>query len=288
QPEQDRERMAMMEADLLERVVPDLAHHEPRHREDDEQHRDVLAGLALAAEPEPEEHGGGDHAGRRRDGEADEVPLLDRSDLHVEAGEPERAAGHVERGGEPAPASPRPQRPLIDEDAGRDAEGDQVGERVVLDAEGAGRAREPRDAPVERVAELRHQDHHRREPVLPRRPAAGGVERADDRVEAREEPGRGEQVGQQVDALAQRRDAPAAAEAARNLPAVWRTGATVAETGLRFTCTSSGDMKMLTRVAGAWSTRSSRSSITATTRPSAGETTSRSSGGARRSGSRKK
>src|SRR5213076_793384 len=61
QPEQDRERMAVVEADLLERVVPDLAHHEPRHREDDEQHHDVLAGLALAAEPEPEQHGGGDH-----------------------------------------------------------------------------------------------------------------------------------------------------------------------------------------------------------------------------------
>src|SRR6266516_3804035 len=66
---------------------------------------------------------------------------------------------------------------------------------------------------VERVTELRHQDHHRREPVPPGRPAAGGIERADDRVEAREEPRRGEQVGQQVDALAQRRDAPAAAEA---------------------------------------------------------------------------
>src|SRR5438128_1393034 len=37
QPEQDRERMAVMEADLLERVVPDLAHHEPRHRADHEQ-----------------------------------------------------------------------------------------------------------------------------------------------------------------------------------------------------------------------------------------------------------
>src|SRR6266516_7865327 len=48
QPEQDRERMAVMEADLLERVVPDLAHHEPCHPEDDEQHHDVLAGLALA------------------------------------------------------------------------------------------------------------------------------------------------------------------------------------------------------------------------------------------------
>src|SRR5438093_12300347 len=147
QPEQDRERMAVMEADLLERVVPDLAHHEPRHPEDDEQHHDVLAGLALAAEPEVEEHGGGDHAGRRRDGEADEVPLLARGDLHVEAREAERAAGHVERGGEPAPASPRPERPLVDEDAGRHAEGDQVGERVVLDAEGAGRARESRQAP---------------------------------------------------------------------------------------------------------------------------------------------
>src|SRR5262245_12144170 len=62
----------------------------------------------------------------------------------------------------------------------------------------------------------------------------------------------------------------------------------VPATGLRFTCTSSGDMKMLTRVAGWCRNCSSRSSRTSSTRPSAGETTRWSSGGGRRSGSRKK
>ena len=56
-------------------------------------------------------------------------------DLHVEARQPERAAGDVERRREPAPVAPRLERPVVDQDAGRDAERDQVGERVVLDAE---------------------------------------------------------------------------------------------------------------------------------------------------------
>src|SRR5262245_15784759 len=62
----------------------------------------------------------------------------------------------------------------------------------------------------------------------------------------------------------------------------------VPATGLRFTCTSSGDMKMLTRVAGARRNCSSRPATTSSTRTSAGATTSSSPGGGCRSGSRKK
>jgi hypothetical protein len=64
-------------------------------------------------------------------------------------------------------------------------------------------------------------------------------------------------------------------------------GLDAAATGLRFTCTSSGDMKMLMRVAGTPSSSGSCTARTSITLPSAGETTSRSSAGAIRSGSRK-
>ena len=46
---------------------------------------------------------------------------------------------------------------------GRDAERDQVGERVVLDAELARRCGEARDAAVEAVADVGHHDAHRRD-----------------------------------------------------------------------------------------------------------------------------
>src|SRR4029077_2811075 len=122
-----------------------------------------------------------------------------RGYLHVEAREPERAAGDVERGSEPSPAAPRAEGPLVDENAGRHAERHQVRERVVLDAEGAHRAGEPRHAPVEDVTQLREEDHDRRQPELV-------TERGDDRVEPGEEPRRREQAGEDVDPLAEWRD----------------------------------------------------------------------------------
>ena len=171
-----------MEADLLEGEVADLAHHEARDAVDHEQHQDVLVRRSLAAEEVVEEDGGGDDIRRRGDGQPDEVPLLGRGDLHVEAGEPERTAGHVERRGKPPPAAPGAEGPLVDENAGCHAERHEIRERIVLDAEGAHRAGEPRDPAVEDVAELRDEDHDRRQAVLM-------AERRDDRVEPREEPG---------------------------------------------------------------------------------------------------
>src|SRR5581483_1411482 len=59
----------------------------------------------------------------------------------------------------------------------------------------------------------------------------------------------------------------------RKRPGVCRTASTVPLTGRRLTCTSSGDMRMLTRVAGARRKVSSRSGTTATGRRAATPTT---------------
>src|SRR5438876_3057383 len=200
EPEEHLEGMAMVELDLLEREVPDLAHHEARDRVDYEQHEDALVRRTGAAEVVEEQHGGRDHVGRGRDREADEVPLLDRPDLHVEAREPERAARHVERRRKPAPAPPGHERPLVDEDPGRDAERHQIGERIVLLPERARRAGEPCDAPVQHVARLGDEDHDGGELVAM-------TERRDHGVETGDQAGGREEVRQEVDAAAERRNA---------------------------------------------------------------------------------
>src|SRR5262245_6665305 len=191
-----------MQPELLEREVAELTHHEPADRVDDQQHEHVLVRVALPVQVVVEQDGRRDDVGGGRNREPDEVPALDRAVLHVEAREPERAAGDVERRREPSPAPPRAQRPGVDQDAGRHAERDQVRERVVLHAEGAGGAGEAGDAAVERVTQLRYEDHDSGQTVVV-------VQRGDDRVEAREEARRGEQVRQDVDAVAQRRDTSA-------------------------------------------------------------------------------
>src|SRR5262249_60857172 len=78
--------------------------------------------------------------------------------------------------------------------------------------------------PGREVVTLGDQDSGRRQPVVV-------VERRDDREEAREESGRGEEVRDDVDALAERRDAPPrtvriawTADASHRAPArIWAT-----------------------------------------------------------------
>ena len=76
-----------------------------------------------------------------------------------------------------------PERPLVDEERGRDAERDGVGQRVDLQAEGALRLGQPRDAPVEHVEEQREDEQQRRPVVvvvaLRGRADADGVEPAE-------------------------------------------------------------------------------------------------------------
>ena len=101
----------------------------------------------------------------------------------VEAGE---AHGARAREQEPRDEPRRrllPERPLVDEQGRGDAERDGVRQRVDLQAEGALRLREPRDAPVEHVEE-EGEDEQQRRPVvvvvpLRGRADADGVEPAE-------------------------------------------------------------------------------------------------------------
>ena len=113
--------------------------------------------------------------------------------MRVEAREPQRRAGDVDERGDPAELAHVAQRPLVDDERRRGAEAHHVGEAVVLGAERALRAREARDAPVEPVEHHRDEDRDRRLVEV-------AVHRLHDRVEAREQRGRREQVRQQVDA----------------------------------------------------------------------------------------
>ncbi|MGC4118944.1 MAG: hypothetical protein QM765_31130 [Myxococcales bacterium] len=71
----------------------------------------------------------------------------------VEARQPQHAAQRVEDG-DGQPGDPQVlERARVDEEGGRDAEGDGVGERVELHAELAGRVEHPRDPAVEHVAQ---------------------------------------------------------------------------------------------------------------------------------------
>jgi len=120
----------------------------------------------------------------------------------VEAREPHRRCRRVEEAGEPSEAAPvvavlgdAHHTPLVSDDRWSHAEGDHVGEAVVfLAKEGLG-VRQARDAAIERVEDHRGEHRHARMiEVL--------VDGCDHRVEAREQAAGGEQVRQQVDALA--------------------------------------------------------------------------------------
>ena len=70
-----------------------------------------------------------------RNRKPDEVPLVHDVDLDVEAGEPAGAADHEEERDGEAEAVEAGERPLVGEERRRDAERDDVGQRVELDAE---------------------------------------------------------------------------------------------------------------------------------------------------------
>ena len=87
-------------------------------------------------------------------------------------------------------AAEREQSPLKREHRGRHAERDQIGERIELHAEVAGRAGHARDAAVEHVEHHGHADERRRGGEL-------AAHRVDDAGPAAEEVGEREQAGQQ-------------------------------------------------------------------------------------------
>src|SRR5258708_6756642 len=75
-----------------------------------------------------------------------------------EAGQADGAAGGVDGADDHAPRAHGEERPLVDENGGRDAEGDHVGEAVELDAELALRLGHAGDAAVEGVEEVAEED----------------------------------------------------------------------------------------------------------------------------------
>ena len=85
------------------------------------------------------------------------------------------------------------QRPLVDDDSGGDAEGDEVGERVVLHAEFGFGMGEAGDAAVAAVEDHRHEDEDGGEGE-----AAAAVNGGENGVEAAKERGGGKEVGQNV------------------------------------------------------------------------------------------
>ena len=85
------------------------------------------------------------------------------------------------------------QRPLVDDDRRGDAEGDEVGERVVLHAEFGFGVGEAGDAAVAAVEDHGDEDEDGGEGEAP-----AAVNRRKDGVEAAKERGGGEEVGQDV------------------------------------------------------------------------------------------
>ena len=124
----------------LEGKVADPADHEQPH-ENDEQEADVGDG----GREEVRQHAGEEHEGRqraaaRRDGQADEETLAHEGGAHVEARQTQRPAGGVDEGHGHAPAPEGLELPLPHEHGRRHAEGHQIRQGIVLDAELAGRA----------------------------------------------------------------------------------------------------------------------------------------------------
>ena len=143
-------RLAALRADQRpERPEPDVGDHEQRRDDDDQQHPQPVAALHLVAE---REHRGQDDARGAGAGQPDEVPLVGgRVDRGVEPGQADRRAGHPEEAGDPAQRVPLVAA-LREQGEGhqrrREAEGDQVGQRVELQAEGGDRADQPGDRAV--------------------------------------------------------------------------------------------------------------------------------------------
>src|SRR3990170_2677558 len=185
------ERPAAERLQILEVVVLDRADHEKRQNVDGEEHGDVLEVSGPAQVIEEQDHGG-DERRRGRNRQPVELPLLDRVDLDVESGEPERPADQVEERRQPPPTPEAREGPTVDEERRRDAERDEVGQGVVLHPELRGRLGHPGDPAVEAVEHHSHDDGRRGLLEL------AGVGRGD-RVEPREQRSRRDQVGQYVD-----------------------------------------------------------------------------------------
>ena len=205
--DEDRVGAPRLRVERLEAAEPDRAHHERRrhdHHGDRRQRRAVVVQTPRIRIDSCRGNRGG-----RRTRQADEISLVAAGAraLDVEAREAHRGGGDEEKPGRPSEAAERGEPPRERQDRRRDAERDDVRERVELDAELARRAGHPRNAAVEHVEHDGEADERRGRLVL-------AAHRVDDARVPAEHVAHRQQAGQQVDAATQ----PIAARAVARAP----------------------------------------------------------------------
>ena len=153
-------RPARLQVEILEAAEPDRADHEHGRHEHDGERGQGLPVIVQAGRKRVRRGRG--NRGSRRTRHAHEVSFVGRrARLDVEARESNRGPRDVEKAGRPAEPSERRQAPREHQNGRGHAEGNDVGQRIELDAERAGGAGQPRDAPVQHVENDR-EAHKRR------------------------------------------------------------------------------------------------------------------------------
>ena len=192
--QQHRVRPPRLQIECLEAAEFDRADHQKRGHENQREHGN-RADRFLEARRVRKDHRRGDSRGRRTR-HADEVPLVHRSRLNVEPREPHGRGCDVDEPGGPSPVTERRQAPGERQNRRRNAERHDIGERIELQPELAGRPGEARDAAVERVEHHRDADKRRRNRVL-------ATHRVDDARVSTEQVAQRHQAGQQIHAASQ-------------------------------------------------------------------------------------
>lgn len=150
QAHQGVEGVAAEELHLFEADEFDVAHHQKGQEID--HYQDILVLLrGPFADLVVKGDGRGNNHGCRGDGEPVEVAGVHGAGLHIEAGQPERAADYEEKRGHPAELLEGFQGPEIDQDRGGHPEGHQVRQGIVLHPEAGSAVGHAGDAAVQAV-----------------------------------------------------------------------------------------------------------------------------------------
>jgi hypothetical protein len=190
----DRIRAPRLQIERLETVEAKRADHQQAGHDDQRQHRQ---GRQRRLQPFGIKINRRRWNRRRRGArQANEVLLVDRSRLDVEAREPNRRARDEDEPGCPAKPAERMQAPLERHDRRGDAERDYVRKRVEFDAELAGGSRHPRNPAVQHVDDDGETDQRRGLLQF-------AAHRVDDAGVAAEHVRQGEHARKQVDAAAE-------------------------------------------------------------------------------------
>ena len=191
----DQQRLdgrSLRPVELLEAPVAERRHHEQRDQIGDDGHADAHPARELFTLQQ--NHQRARHGGAGRNGQADEIALVGGAGDHVEARQTQGAADHEQKRREPRGAPEIAQRERVEQERRRHSERDEVGQRVVLDAELARGLHETRHAAIQHVHDHRHENGERRFRVA-------AVHRQQQREEAAEQVGGREQARQQERAL---------------------------------------------------------------------------------------